>query len=243
MAAILNSKPRTGGGHRPPVDRSRFGSGGGGRNDGLPDYAERLRRCRLGLAIVLVAIVLFFVVLSGAFLLHQQLGRWDPNSHAYLHDWLPLRLPLTLLLVNSLILALSAMSIELARRQAVERMILAPVFDIPGISAGSRPWPWLALSALLGSAFLAGQALAWRLLLTPLYLPRTPAASFFFVLTGAHALHVAAGVLALLNAAVGSARLRQSLELQRIIVDITAWYWQAMVALWLYLFGVLALGR
>lgn len=93
LAAPLTVKPRltqNGGGSRGPVDRRNFGGGsGGGHGDEQPDYAERLRRYRFGLALALVAIVLLFVTCSGAFLLHQGLGRWDPALGVYVHDSTP----------------------------------------------------------------------------------------------------------------------------------------------------------
>lgn len=134
---------------------------------------------------------------------------------------------------------------ELARRQAAERVILAPVLAMPGISYGPRrPMPWLAISGALGAAFLAGQALAWRTVMARgLDLPNTPAGSFFYVLTGAHAVHLAAGLLALLYAGATTTLLHKSLEVRRIVVDVAAWYWHVMAALWVYLFCVLALAR
>lgn len=244
MSATLRATPKlpqTGGGNRGPVNRRFFGGGSGGRGDGLPDYAERLRRCRMGLALALVAIGLVFITFSVAYLLRLQDGLWDPDTQSYIQGWLPLHLPLSLLLVDTVVLTLSTVTIELARRQAVERMILDPLLTIPGISAGARPWPWLALSGLLGAAFLAGQALCWRVLMMGAL--DTPAAPYFYLLTGAHAAHIAAGLLALAYAGATSSLIHRSLEARRILIDITAWYWHAMAALWLYLLAVLTLAR
>jgi cytochrome c oxidase subunit III len=242
----LTLKPgrlQSGGGRRGPVDHRDFGGGGGGRGDGAPNYGERLRRCRLGLALALVAIVLLFAMFSGAFMVREQLGTWDAASGMYIRDWRPLRLPMNLLLINSVLLICSSICIELARRQAAEHAILAPLAGIPGISLGRRR-PWLASSGILGTAFLAGQALAWRQsaaagLTTSAY----PSSSFFYVLTGAHALHLLGGMLALSYALIAGIFTSKDPEARRIIVDITAWYWHAMAVLWIYILLFLVLGN
>ena len=58
------------------------------------------------------------------------------------------------------------------------------------------------------------------------------------LLTGAHAVHLVAGVLVLLYAGFNR-RQRRSLESRRIVVDVAAWYWHFMGLLWLYLLALL----
>jgi cytochrome c oxidase subunit 3 len=58
------------------------------------------------------------------------------------------------------------------------------------------------------------------------------------VLTGAHAVHLLAGILALIYASAMLFRSR-ALERRRIAVDVTAWYWHFMALLWLYIFALL----
>lgn len=238
------SRPQTGGGRRGPTDIRDFGGGGGGeRGDDAPDYGERLRRYRFGLALAAVVIVLMFVGVSSAFVARSELKRWDPATNTYVRDWQPIKLPLKLLAFNSVVLLLSSVSIELARRQAAERAALAPVLAMPGISAGPRrPIPWLAISGILGLGFLAGQALAWHELVRHgLDISDVPASAAFYILTATHAAHLAGGLIALLYAGATTTLLHKTDDTRRIAVDITAWYWHMMAALWLYLFAVLAL--
>src|SRR5256886_1381690 len=68
-----------------------------------------------------------------------------------------------------------------------------------GEMAGLRTW--LTVTTLLGLAFLAGQLLAWRQLVAAgVYLSSYSHSSFFYLLTGAHGLHLAGGIGALLYA-------------------------------------------
>ena len=96
---------------------------------------------------------------------------------------------------------------------------------------------------LLGLAFLAGQWLAWgELHDRGFYVNTNPSSSFAFLLTIAHAVHLAGGLIALLWAA-SSSLLHKPLEVRRIAVDITAWYWHFMLALWVYILVLLSFAR
>src|ERR1700719_3084890 len=88
--------------------------------DGRPhqsalDFTLRLRRARLGLIVALVAVVMIFVSYSSAYVVRQGLPTLDPRTGTLVRDWLPLQLP-NFLLVNTLILLVSTMAMELARR-------------------------------------------------------------------------------------------------------------------------------
>lgn len=245
--ASLTLKPRspqTGGGTRGPVDHHEYGGGGGGRGDDPPNYGERLRRCRLGLALALVAITLLFVTFGAAFIARQGASTWDAASGSYVRDWKPVKLPMALMALNTLMLLASSLTVELARRQAAEQAVLAPIAGIPGIALGpKRPIPWLAISGLLGAGFLLGQGVAWQALVQQGLVSDTArGSSSFFVLTGAHAVHLLCGLLALLYALAARPLFSKTIEARRIIVDITAWYWHAMAVLWLYILAVLTVG-
>ncbi len=237
-------RPRAGGGNRPPVNRSRGGGGGGGRGgDGGPDYEERLRRYRLGMAIGLVSIVMLFVTFSLAYIFRHSAAVYDPSYGFVVREWTPVALPMRFLWINTAILVLSSVSIELARRQVTRDSILAPAFSIPGIKQDSHRIPWLGMTLLLGSLFLGGQCLAWRELeRNGFLLGEGTASSFFYVLTGTHAVHLLAGILALLYALIITLR-RKPIEQRRIVIDVTSWYWHVIDVLWIYLFALLALAR
>ncbi len=234
-------EPKLGGGGRPPVIRKNgYGGGGGGRDDSYPNFGERLRRYRLGLIVGLAAVVMLFVSLTSAYIVRQGLGTWDMASNRYVSDWKPLSLPLALLITNTVLLLASSFTIEKARRAALQEAAVAPVTAMPGIAEDrQKPAPWLPLTLVLGLGFLTGQLLAWReLARRGFYLATSPSSSFFYVLTGMHALHLLGGMVALFYSALIVFRSR-ALERRRIVLDVTAWYWHFMALLWLYIFALL----
>jgi len=234
------SRPRLGGSG--PVIRfpGDGGDGGGGREDSYPDFAGRLRRYRLGLAVGLAAVVMLFVSFTSAYIVRQGMGTWDSATSRYVTDWQPLQLPFGLLLLNTGFLLAASFTVEMARRAARQRAVVAPIASIPGIAVDDeRQAPWLPLTVVLGIAFLTGQLMAWREMgHRGFFLASSPSSSFFYVLTGLHGLHLAGGVLALLYAAAASF-LPRPLERRRIIIDVTAWYWHFMALLWIYIFALL----
>jgi cytochrome c oxidase subunit III len=225
-----------GGGERPPA----YGGGGDGRSDGSPDYGARLRRVRLGLAIGLTSITMIFVSLTSAYVVRRGLPTLDERTSTYVRDWIPVDLPTTLLLVNTLLLMASSITVELARRQITRQAALAPVRSIPGVSLGEgKGFPWLGVTVVLGGGFLTGQWMAWRELADRgFYLATSASSSFVYLLTATHGVHLAGGILVLLYAATVSL-LHKPVEARRIVVDVTAWYWHFMFLLWLYIFGLL----
>jgi cytochrome c oxidase subunit 3 len=236
--------PKTGygnGGTRPPVPGGGGGDYGG---NGSPDYGQRLRRTRLGLLVGLIASTMLFVSFTSVYIMRRGLPTLDDRTGGYVHDWLQVNLPTGLLLVNTLLLLLSSITVELARRQITRQAALAPVQSIPGVSIGKeRNFPWLGATVLLGLAFLTGQWMAWRELgMRGFYLATSPSSSMVYVLTAAHAIHLAGGLMVLLYA-VATALLHKPVEDRRIVVDVTAWYWHFMAAVWIYVFALLEFVR
>jgi len=185
-----------------------------------------------------------FVSLTSALIVRRGLPTFDDSTRTYLRDWGGVQLPWELLAVNTLILLISSLTIEGARRQIARRAALAPVESIPGVSLGEeRGFPWLGVTVVLGLAFLVGQWMAWGELKARGFLVNTnPDSSFIYLLTGAHAVHLCGGVSALIWASVGSL-LHSPVEGRRIVVDVVAWYWHFMAVLWIYVFALLAFAR
>lgn len=207
------------------------------------DFIARLRRARLGLIVALVGIVMIFVSYSSAYIVRQGLPTLDPRTGTLVRDWLPLRLP-NFLLVNTLVLLISTITMELARRQSAREAAATVGVSVPA-STHSRPegMPWLALTTILGLAFLAGQWLVWtQLSASGFYLATSPSSSFFYLLTGLHGIHLLGGVVALL-AASAAALLHKSAATRGVMVDISAWYWHFLTFLWLYVLCLLEFAR
>jgi cytochrome c oxidase subunit 3 len=227
-----------GGGVLPPVE---YGGGGDGRGgDGSPDYGQRLRRARLGLALAIAPILMMFVTFTGVYIARQQTTTYNLETNTRVHEWMHVNLPITLLLINTALLLISSFTIEMARRQITRDIVLAPVRTIPGVSLGKEPRvPWLVITVLLGLSFLGGQWMAWReLALRGFHLPTSASSSFVYLLTATHGVHLALGLTALFYAFAISL-LRKPLESQHIVIDLTSWYWHFMALLWLYIFALL----
>ena len=192
----------------------------------------------------LTSVVMLFVSFTTAYVVRKAGAVWDPARNDYISNWVPITLPVKVLLLNTFILLLSGVTLEFARRHAQADVALAPIADMPGIRVNTRAaLPWVYVTALLGVAFLGGQYYAWeRITATNSNLSTSISSGFFFILTGVHAVHLMGGILALLYAGA-TTWLRRPPESRRIVIDVTAWYWHFMALLWVYVFGLLYFAR
>jgi cytochrome c oxidase subunit 3 len=170
-----------------------------------------------GMTVALGGVLMFFMALVSAYVVRKGF----PNS-----DWRSLSVP-RILWLNSVILLASSVTLEYSRRIRAR-----------GDENGFRHW-W-GVTSILGIFFLAGQIVAWRqLAVAGVYLATNSSSSFFYVLTGAHALHLLGGIAGLF-----SVMLRDSRRLTRAtFVEVAATYWHFMDGLWVFLFLLLLLGR
>src|ERR1700692_2465946 len=230
------------------LDDPRTSTGGNGvlpprQHDG-DDFGSRffdarLRRARLGLVVGLTGIVMIFISFSSAYVVRQGLPTLDPRTDVLLHDWFPVPLP-RLLLINTAVLLISSLPMEIARRQAPRKAALSRLASVPGVSMHAKEEvSWLALTVVLGLSFLAGQWMAWgELAASRFYVASSPSSSFVYLLTGMHGVHLFGGVVALLTAGAASL-LRRPPDSQAIVVDVTGWYWHFMAFLCVYILCLL----
>jgi len=231
--SIDDPRTSTGGDGALPPD---WGSDGGNFDSSFFD--TRLRRARLGLIVGLTGIAMIFISFTSAYVVRQGLPTLDPRTNLLLHDWFPVPLP-KLLFLNTVVLLISSVTMELARRQAA-RKALVQFSSIPGVNVDAKEeMSWLALTVVLGLSFLAGQWMAWReLAANGFYVASSPSSSFVYLLTGMHGIHLFGGVVALLSAGLASL-LRRSADSQSILVDVSGWYWHFMAVLWVYILCLL----
>jgi cytochrome c oxidase subunit 3 len=223
--------------HKPPMPPVGGGDDGGGNSSGsnFPDYGARLRRARLGLICGIATVSMVFISLTSAYVVRQGLPTFDGVTNAYVRDWGMVQLPWLLLGINTALLLISSLTMELARRDMKRRAALAPL--------GTKRFPFLGATVVLGVGFLLGQWMAWgELKARGFFVDTNPSSSFVYLLTAAHAVHLSGGIIALLWAAATSL-LHRSIESRRIVVDVTAWYWHFMAVLWIYVFALLAFAR
>jgi len=246
MATYSPSTPvnRLGRGGNVPAPPNDGGGGDSSSGSNLPNYGARLRRARLGLICGIATVSMVFISLTSAYVVRQGLPTFDGATNSYVRDWGQVQLPWSLLAINTALLLVSSLTMELARRGIKRRAALAPLQSMPGISLGEeKSFPWLGVTVLLGFGFLAGQWLAWgELKARGFFVDTNPNSSFVYLLTAAHAVHLAGGIIALIWASVTSL-LQRPVEGRRIVVDVTAWYWHFMAVLWIYVFALLAFAR
>jgi cytochrome c oxidase subunit III len=207
----------SGGGGKPP--------GGGDDDDGGGDDEKRRRkdspspkRYSTAITIALVSILMFFMALASAFIVLRR------GSDA----WVTVHLP-PILFLNTLILIASSFTLEAARRRLSDSN-----------AAGFRML-WL-LTTGLGILFVTGQFIAWRQLVAQgVYIASNQASSFFYIFTGAHAVHLLGGVAALLYVSFRKVdKTRISLPA---VAEIASYYWHFMDGLWVFLLALLYLGK
>jgi cytochrome c oxidase subunit III len=187
-----------------------IGSGGGwGGDDAHGPGGIPQRVYVTGMGVAICGIVMFFAALVSASIVRRGLGA---------ADWRPFQIPRVLWL-NTAILLASSFSIARARRlQLLED------------EAGFRHW-W-SVTTILGILFLAGQLIAWRQLAAAgIYMAANPTAGFFYVFTGAHGLHLAGGIVALVLVGIRPARWMS----RDTVTRVAAIYWHFLSLLWIFL--------
>jgi cytochrome c oxidase subunit 3 len=239
-------EPGTGG--KPPVDRRPTGGGGGGGDDdwknGRHGPRELLYRVRFYVFLGLTGDMMFFAVLAGLFFARQSEALMATHAHEMVGNWHPVLLP-HLLYLNTAVLLLSSLTMELARENIFREIDVLEEWLGLGRPALRRSLPWVAATLALGALFLAGQGLAWKQVAAQelaLNQGWTPAGYFFYVITGLHAAHLAIGMAALIFCLTALGWLRR-VEYRQIAVDSAAWFWHAMSLVWLLLLAVLASGQ
>jgi cytochrome c oxidase subunit 3 len=243
---VERKAPGTGG--KPPVDRRPTGGGGGGGDDDWRSPRrgprEALNRVRTSVFIILAGDMMFFVALVAVFYARQLSTHMDPRTMQQIGDWHPILLP-RILYLNTALLALSTVTMELARRHIFREFDVLEEWLGLGRPALRRALPWLGATLALGLMFLDGQVIAWRELNSQGFVFEgwaSPASNFFYIITGLHALHLLVGVFALVFCLVALSHLKR-VGSRQIAVDATAWFWHIMGLAWLILFAVLIFGQ
>jgi len=183
----------------------------------------------------LISVTMVFIALVFLYILRLGQGRYDEDAHRWVRDWIPLKLPYLQLWINSLVLLLSSVTLECARRNLNQKEEFAAMGIVP---PRRSDLPWLGITLCLGLCFLVGQVMVWQNLQHQgVFLTSSPSRNYFYLLTGTHAVHLVGGLIVLLFAAAGRL-LALKFEAQRTAVEVTSWYWHYLAFLW---FGIFAL--
>ncbi|MDX2303005.1 MAG: cytochrome c oxidase subunit 3 [Microscillaceae bacterium] len=172
---------------------------------------------KFALWLFIVSIIMLFAAFTSAYIVRQAEG-----------NWLYFDLP-NLFWTNSVVLIISSATMHWAvfsaRRDKLPMLKLA-----------------IAITTILGFAFLVGQYYAWADLVNNkiFFTGGNPSESFLYVITGVHAFHIVSGLVFLLIALYSAFTFKiHSKNLTRI--EMCATYWHFLDILWLYLFGFLLL--
>jgi cytochrome c oxidase subunit III len=217
---------------RPPALKKGSGPGlpgpgpngnGSKRGDAFREPDLSGNRYRIGMWVALASIAMMFTSLSSAYIVRAGSAQ----------DWVPIAMPRVLIASTALIL-ISSVTLEIARRSLKRSLYKAYT-------------KYVLLTALFGIGFLASQLIAWRQLAAQgIYVSTHPHSSFFYLLTGAHAVHLIGGLLALTFLWIRSRKqfVEPALVARReATADAVTIYWHFMDGLWIYLFLLLFLWR
>ena len=174
---------------------------------------QRLAPAKIGLGVLLAVIGSFFALFISAYAMRMQLP-----------DWRALPVP-AILWLNTAMLVASSLALHGAKVAALRGETGELRFSL--IAAG--------VSAL---AFLSGQLVAWQQLTQEGYrLTINPANDFFYILTGAHGLHLLGGLVAL--ARTSEKAWHQPLtDRLRLSIELCATYWHFLLFVWLVLLSI-----
>ncbi len=198
-----NATLRAGGG----IPGQPGGEGGShGARDSGPAWPDGARR--IGLWVFMVVVTTLFGLFGVAYMMRAAYEDWRPITYV---PW-QLYCSTGLLVLCSLAWELAGRHVAAGRREAAR-----------STSIGA-----LVLSAM----FVLSQLYAWQAMTAADYsVAANPANSFFYLITGLHALHVLGGMVA------GSFAVRRAGE----AIGLCAQYWHFLFVLWLAVFALLYL--
>ena len=192
------------------------GLGGGGRDNDGSESSFPVSPKELATWFLLTGIGMLFGGFASAYIVLRGVPSWES-----------VHLP-SLVWGNTAILLISSLTFEQARRSVKK-----------DDAAGLRRW--LSFTGILGLVFVAGQVEVWRKLsASGMYLSANLHGSFFYVLSGMHAIHILGGLIALslvIRKAWNGILHSRNFEPLRLC----ATYWHFMGGVWLLLLLLLVL--
>ena len=172
---------------------------------------------KLGLWMFLATVTMLFAAFTSAYVVRRSGS-----------DWRPVALP-SILWINSAVLGMSSIAVEFAYGQGARRRWRASVAA-------------LLIAVALGVAFLGGQMLAWRQLVAAgVYLPTNPHSAFFFMMTGAHAVHIVAALVVLAWGTAVTSRAAHEPSGWSARMSLCRTFWHYLGVVWVFLFALVSL--
>ncbi len=168
---------------------------------------------RVGLRFFIMVLTSMFFLFVASYRLRMQEADWQPIADP------------AILWLNTALLIAAAIVMQRARIAAEQGLISKIRNNLTG-------------AGVLTIAFLIGQYFAWQQLAeSGLYVAALPAAAFFFLLTGLHALHLMGGLLVWARA---TWRAWRGIEVARVAlsVDLCTTYWHYLLLVWFVFFAL-----
>ena len=185
---------------------------------GVPKKTMSMNPKKFLLWMFMVSIVMVFAALTSAYLVRQAEG-----------NWLDYKLP-SVLWISSIIILMSSITVQLSLRSLKRGNDRVAKIT-------------LAITILLGIAFMASQFNAWEILVAnEVYFVGNPGGSFLYVLTGFHGFHLISGMIYLIVIFIMIST--KKVNKQNILpMELSTTYWHFLDGLWLYLFVFLLLNH
>ena len=171
---------------------------------------------KFALWLFIVSIIMIFASLTSAFIVRQGEG-----------NWLVYELP-SMFWYTSGVIILSSIILQWGYFAAKKDQFV-------------QTKQALALTLILGLAFLVGQYMSWtQLVERDVYFVGNPSGSFVYVLTGLHAFHLISGIIFLIIVLISA--IKHKVHSRNMVrMEMATTYWHFLGALWLYLFLFLVL--
>jgi cytochrome c oxidase subunit 3 len=186
----------------------------------LVNKRNKIHPHKFALWAAMASITMMFGAFTSAYIVKQAAG-----------NWLEFAMPVSFY-ISTLLIIISSVTLHIS-------------FSSFKIGKQSRYKSMLIVSLLLGVAFVIFQYFGW----TELYakgvdLKGNVSGSFFFLISGIHALHVIGGIAALIVATLHAYTLKFNVTEKRINrFDLVLNYWHFVDFLWIYLFIFLIISK
>lgn len=174
---------------------------------------------KFALWLFIVTVIMIFAAFTSAYIVKQAEGGWDyfelPGLFAF----------------NTVLIVLSSVTLQwayfAAKRDNLRQNQLA-----------------IGLTAVIGIAFLIGQIMGWQEMvkLGKFFVGGNPSASFVYVLTSVHAVHLVSALIYLVVMVVKAFRYKVHSK-NMLNMEMSTTYWHFLGGLWVYLYLFLLLNN
>ncbi|MFT6814844.1 MAG: cytochrome c oxidase subunit 3 [Sphingobacteriales bacterium] len=170
------------------------------------------------LLLLMIGLIMVFMGLTSGYIVRKAEGNWLNFQLPSAFQW------------SSVIIIISSLTMYLSHRAL-------RTFNY------KRQQLFLAITGLLGVAFLASQWSAWVYLVdSEIFFTGNPAGSFLYVISGLHGVHIIAGLIFIAVLLFGSIR-KINPTMLKFRSEMGQMFWHFIGALWLYLYIFLILNH